>query len=158
VTLTVEAGPDSTARVELAPGRHVVGRAASADVRIDDPDLELHHLVVDVDPAGRTAIVQLAGRSPVRDVALGAGDDRPAGASRLLRAGGSRVRLEAMPSGDDEKAATLGVTRGDGRSTVRHGRSPCGRRCRSSRPTAQPREVEPPGASSPAPARSPVAW
>ncbi len=66
VVVTVEAGPDSGQRLALPPGRHVIGRAAGARVRLDDATVELHHAVVDVTADGRISLTQVAGRVPCR--------------------------------------------------------------------------------------------
>ena len=48
LVLVVEAGPAAGATIELGAGRHVIGRATSARVHLDDDLVELHHAVVDV--------------------------------------------------------------------------------------------------------------
>ncbi|WP_171203532.1 FHA domain-containing protein, partial [Pseudokineococcus marinus] len=50
--LHVVAGPDAGLVVPLPPGRHVLGRGAGADVRLDDPRLSRRHLRLDVDRRG----------------------------------------------------------------------------------------------------------
>ena len=59
------AGPAVGAPVGLGPGRHLVGRARGAAVRLADPDVEPHHAVLDVGLDGAVTILQLAGRVPV---------------------------------------------------------------------------------------------
>jgi DNA segregation ATPase FtsK/SpoIIIE, S-DNA-T family len=59
-------GPAVDAPVLLAPGRYVLGRAAGADIRIDDDAVEAHHAVLDIGPDGEPRVVQLAGRVPIR--------------------------------------------------------------------------------------------
>ena len=66
VVLVCEAGPASGPAVALPAGRHVVGRSPGAAVRIDDPSVEPHHVLVDVAPGGAVAVVQLTGRVPCR--------------------------------------------------------------------------------------------
>jgi hypothetical protein len=61
------AGPDARRTIDLAAGRHFVGRARTCDVVIDDPSLEAHHVVVTIDPAAgggfaSCAVAQLTGR------------------------------------------------------------------------------------------------
>ena len=58
-------GVDCGGRNHLGIGRHFVGRARTATVRCDDPALELHHAVVDVEPDGSVVVSQLAGLHPV---------------------------------------------------------------------------------------------
>ncbi len=65
--LDIVAGPDAGRAVALEPGRHLVGRASSCRIAIDDPSVESHHAVVDVPVAGPPQLVaQLAGRQPIR--------------------------------------------------------------------------------------------
>lgn len=59
-------GPDAGTTFELTAGRHLVGRATSATVRCDDPDLQAHHAVLDVSAAGAVTVMQLTGRSAIR--------------------------------------------------------------------------------------------
>ncbi len=66
VNCTWNTGPDAGGAVELCIGRHLVGRARTADVRCDDPTLEPHHLLLDVLDDGTVVATQLAGRLPVR--------------------------------------------------------------------------------------------
>jgi DNA segregation ATPase FtsK/SpoIIIE, S-DNA-T family len=64
-TLTWVAGPDAGGTTLLAPGTHIIGRAAGAAVRCDDAALEPHHLLVHVSASG-VSLRQLTGRVPVR--------------------------------------------------------------------------------------------
>jgi DNA segregation ATPase FtsK/SpoIIIE, S-DNA-T family len=57
-------GPDAGGASTLPTGEHVVGGSASASIRCDDPDLEPHHLLVEVGDG--VTVQQLAGRVPVR--------------------------------------------------------------------------------------------
>lgn len=66
VEYAVVAGPACTRWQPLTPGRHWVGRAASASVSIADPALELHHGTLDVSEHGEVTFTQLAGRVPAR--------------------------------------------------------------------------------------------
>ncbi len=70
------AGRDAGRRIGLAPGRHIVGRNASAAVRSEDPSVELHHAVLVVAEDGTILVEQLTGRQPLRrrdgEVDLGA--------------------------------------------------------------------------------------
>ena len=66
VEVAVIAGPSCIAWRSLAPGRHRVGRAPEVDLRIDDPDVELHHGLLDVGEDGTVTFTQLTGRVPVR--------------------------------------------------------------------------------------------
>ena len=79
------AGRDAGRRVGLSPGRHVVGRSASAAVRTEDPTVELHHAVLAVADDGTIRVAQLTGRQPVqfRDGVL----DLAAGSLAIVEAG-----------------------------------------------------------------------
>src|SRR3954451_5552770 len=72
--LTWEAGPDAGGTTVLGDGSHIIGRAAGAAVRCDDPALEPHHLLMEVSAAG-AVVRQLTGRVPARL------DDGPLGES-----------------------------------------------------------------------------
>jgi S-DNA-T family DNA segregation ATPase FtsK/SpoIIIE len=89
VALWVDAGPAAGGRHLLGPGRHVVGRSRWATVRVDDPALAPHQLLVDVDAGGDVAFTQLAGRLNVRA-------DVDAGGSGALIVGASRLRFERV--------------------------------------------------------------
>jgi DNA segregation ATPase FtsK/SpoIIIE, S-DNA-T family len=64
VAVAVGVGPACERRIDLPPGRHTVGRAASARVRVDDPSVELHHGVLDVAADGSFGFTQLTGSFP----------------------------------------------------------------------------------------------
>jgi DNA segregation ATPase FtsK/SpoIIIE, S-DNA-T family len=59
-------GPAVDAPAVLLPGRYVLGRAAGADIRIDDDAVEAHHVVLDIRGDGELRLVQLTGRVPIR--------------------------------------------------------------------------------------------
>jgi DNA segregation ATPase FtsK/SpoIIIE, S-DNA-T family len=88
---TWRTGPDAGRCHPLAIGRHLVGRAHSAEVDADDPALQPHHLMLEARPDG-VVLTQLTGRVPVRvnghaldhAVLLGEGDVVEVGASTLL--------------------------------------------------------------------------
>ena len=65
VTVVQVAGPAIGRPVGLGPGRHLVGRAPGAAVRLTDPHVEPHHAVLDVGVDGAVTILQLAGRVPI---------------------------------------------------------------------------------------------
>ena len=58
-------GPDAGGHRLLGPGRHLIGRAHTAAVRCDDPSLEPHHALLDVQPDGALSVTQLTGRAPI---------------------------------------------------------------------------------------------
>ena len=64
VEVAIGVGPACERWTTLPPGRHTVGRAATAAVRIDDPAVELHHGVLDVAADGTVAFTQLTGAFP----------------------------------------------------------------------------------------------
>ncbi len=128
VELAVVAGPSCTVWRPLPPGRHAVGRAASADIRLDDDSVELHHGVLDVDDIGSMVFIQLTGRVPVRiggqpcdrTQRVVPGDSLLIGASRIdVRAVGDQADQagRTSPVGGSAGASSLRIaTRGDGSS------------------------------------------
>jgi len=64
VEVVVEAGPSAGASFLLGPGRHVVGRAVTAAVRVDDALIELHHALIEVSATAAVTFTQIAGRVP----------------------------------------------------------------------------------------------
>ena len=94
-----ESGPAVAAPVALAAGRHVVGRAAGAAVRLLDERAELHHGVLDIDGAG-VRFTQLTGRTPC-DVG---GRTDSAHAERLTFVLGAS-RISVRPAGGAATAA-----------------------------------------------------
>jgi DNA segregation ATPase FtsK/SpoIIIE, S-DNA-T family len=149
VTVAVGVGPACERWITLPPGRHMVGRAASARIRIDDPSVELHHGVLDVAADGSAAFTQLTGSFPatVDGVPCGArhhigpGSDVSIGTSRLLfggRTGG--VGMPRITGG-----SIVPADRDPWRSVVRRGPSDVGE--------ATPPALDVP--ESPAPHRAP---
>jgi S-DNA-T family DNA segregation ATPase FtsK/SpoIIIE len=112
VTVVREGGPDAGPATSLAPGRHVVGRAATADVTVADGSLEPHHALLDIGADGDVEVVQLAGRVPCR---VG-GEPAPVRAEvrdgGVLVLGASRLRV-SRASGATPGGATLAATAGD---------------------------------------------
>lgn len=101
----VLSGPAVGPPHHLGPGSHVVGRAAGADVRLEDPTVEAHHLVVDVDGAGRARVVQITGRCPAL---VG---DRPLDGHAVLHPGQElaigTTRLRVVSEDPDESTAAV---------------------------------------------------
>ena len=118
VDVAVLSGPACQRWVRLGPGRHSVGRAPSAVVRVDDPAVELHHAVLDVEVDGSVSFTQLTGTFPASvdgmpcdpghrldigcSVSFGASRlaiGRPSGGSTILTSlvGGSVVAAERDP-------------------------------------------------------------
>src|SRR3954470_11718524 len=91
-----EAGPDAGGTTTLDHGTHIIGRAAGAAVRCDDPALEPHHLLIEISAAG-AVLRQLTGRVPARV------DDGPLDESLIVDC---RARVEVGSS-------VLELVRGD---------------------------------------------
>ena len=64
VEVAVGVGPACERWMALPPGRHTVGRATTAAVRVDDPAVELHHGILDVATDGTVTFTQLTGPFP----------------------------------------------------------------------------------------------
>ena len=64
VEVAVGVGPACERWITLPPGRHTAGRAVTASVRVDDPAVELHHGLLDVDADGTVTFTQLTGPFP----------------------------------------------------------------------------------------------
>ncbi|WP_420451481.1 FtsK/SpoIIIE domain-containing protein [Ilumatobacter sp.] len=86
VEAAVVSGPAVTTWRGVVPGRHLVGRAPHAALRIDDPTVEAHHAVLVVGDGGEVDLVQLTGAVPIRR-------EDGAGAMLSLRIGSSTVAL-----------------------------------------------------------------
>ena len=112
-------GPDAGRSTTLPAGRHLVGRAATAAVRCDDPRLEAHHVALEVLGDGTVWATQLTGRVPVRT-----GDGAPLrGRTALtgdctLEIGASTLRLiegaASVPESVAAGASTAATVRADG--------------------------------------------
>jgi S-DNA-T family DNA segregation ATPase FtsK/SpoIIIE len=122
VAVTCIAGPAAGPSVPLPAGRHVVGRARDAAVRVADDMVEPHHAIVDVGDDGSVTFTQLTGRVPCRvdgRRVSGRTELRPGDAVLL---GASRIVVGRPPAGGDTEAgATLAVRPDDPwrRSVVR---------------------------------------
>jgi hypothetical protein len=102
VDVAIATGPACAPWTPLATGRHTVGRATSADVCIDDADVELHHGILDVGADGSLCFTQLTGRVPVTvDGEVGSGA-QPVPAGGVVRLGTSELlfRSARHPSPD----------------------------------------------------------
>ncbi|MEX2626618.1 MAG: FtsK/SpoIIIE domain-containing protein, partial [Ilumatobacteraceae bacterium] len=112
VEVAVECGPAVGPAVPLAPGRHVIGRARGAAIRIADRSVEPHHALLDVSADGVIAVVPLTGRTPLLD------GDRPRGGSTRLVAGSTiaigATRLRIGPPSPAPPPVRTGVVPGDG--------------------------------------------
>ena len=97
-----ESGPAVGAPVALAAGRHVVGRATGAAVRLLDDRAELHHGVLDIDGTG-VRFTQLTGRTPCD---LGGPADTAHAERRTFALGASRISVRPV-AGAATAPATL---------------------------------------------------
>ena len=109
VNCTWNTGPDAGASIELGVGRHLVGRAATATVRCDDPSLEPHHLLIEILDDGTIHATQLTGRLPVRADGAPLVGRTAIAASAVLELGSSTLVLGAPPVD-----ASPAVVRADG--------------------------------------------
>ena len=66
IEFAVTSGPAVSSWQPLASGRHHLGRGRHVSIRIDDPLIEPHHAVVDVDADGTFEVIQLTGVVPIR--------------------------------------------------------------------------------------------
>ncbi len=110
VTVVQVAGPAIGRPVGLGPGRHLVGRAPGAAVRLTDPHVEPHHAVLDVGANGAVTILQLAGRVPIM---VGEGPvDGPTAVPHhvTVELGASRLLVADRPAAD---AVATGGSAGD---------------------------------------------
>lgn len=108
IVVVTDAGPAAGGSVTLGTGRHVIGRASGAAVRLRDDLVELHHAVIDVDAAGVAALTQLAGRVPCR-VSAPSGD-APATVTALATAT-ANTPVEAATVVPDDGVAVIGASR-----------------------------------------------
>jgi hypothetical protein len=95
----IVAGPDAGRLVGVAPGRHLVGRAAGCHLVIDDPAVESHHAVLTVGVSGGLHLAQVAGRSPVLV------DGRPVGDGVVLGPGAAIEIGDSLVVRRDARAA-----------------------------------------------------
>ena len=120
VRIAVSVGPACSPSITLPPGRHTLGRAATAAIRVDDPAVELHHGVVDVAADGAATFTQLTGTFPATIDGDPCRPDHPIVGS--LTIGNSRVVLR--PNAEADLAPTGSIVpaeRDPWRSTVRRG-------------------------------------
>ncbi|MDQ3737983.1 MAG: FHA domain-containing protein, partial [Actinomycetota bacterium] len=88
------AGPDAGSVLALTPGRHLVGRAVDASLRLDDPLLEPYAALVDVDHSGQVTFTQLTGRATA--TVAGGHDPGPTVivAGQSIELGSSRLEVD----------------------------------------------------------------
>ena len=89
------AGPDAGRSVELASGAYLVGRATHCALRIDDPALEAHHVLIRIGYDRAVEVTQLSGRAPI--AVDGTCADGPTRVGRVVEVGDSRLELASEP-------------------------------------------------------------
>ena len=65
LVVRITAGPDCRLVGAFETGRWTIGRSPAAHLRVDDPTVELHHVMIDAD-MDTVRVTQLAGQVPVR--------------------------------------------------------------------------------------------
>jgi DNA segregation ATPase FtsK/SpoIIIE, S-DNA-T family len=64
LVVSITAGPDCRIVGAVETGRAIIGRSPAAHLRVDDPTVELHHVMIDAD-MDTVRVTQLAGQVPV---------------------------------------------------------------------------------------------
>ncbi len=125
VVVAVVVGPACDRRVALSPGRHTVGRASSAVVRVDDPTVELHHGVFDVDVDGSVTFTQLTGAFPASVDGVPCRPGQPVEPGDSLCLGASRLLIGRPDESADSRpvggGSVVAADRDPWRSVVRRG-------------------------------------
>jgi DNA segregation ATPase FtsK/SpoIIIE, S-DNA-T family len=101
-----------------------VGRASSAEVRVDDPTVELHHGVLEVAADGAVAFTQLTGSFPATVDGVACRPAHPIGAGGSLSIGNSRLvfgRRTDAASTDHLAGRVVPAEHDPWRSVVRRG-------------------------------------
>lgn len=151
IEVAIGTGPACAPWTRLATGRHTVGRAISADVCIDDADVELHHGVLDVGADGSLRFTQLTGRVPATvdgEVCTGTRLVRPGG---VIRLGASELLFRSAQHPSPDRTSPAGRLSSAG-SVVASDRDPWRRvvhrapSVAASRPVAPIEVPEPPAA------------
>jgi DNA segregation ATPase FtsK/SpoIIIE, S-DNA-T family len=92
-------GPSIDGPVSLGPGRHVIGRGAGLAVCVDDPLVEVHHLLLGIDRDGTSWVVQLAGRIPALVDGEPVDGPTPIVPGSTIDLGATRLRVVAWSEG-----------------------------------------------------------
>jgi S-DNA-T family DNA segregation ATPase FtsK/SpoIIIE len=132
IDVAVGAGPACGRWITLGPGRHTVGRAPSADVLVDDPTVEPHHAVIDVDVDGIATFTQLTGTIPVTVDGTPAATRQRIEPGQVVRFGSSRLELRATARAPRGQGSVVPSNEDPWRHVVRRG------------PTPPPRPATPP--------------
>ena len=64
LVVSITAGPDCRVVGAVETGRWIIGRSPAAHLRVEDPTVELHHVMIDAD-MDTVRVTQLAGQVPV---------------------------------------------------------------------------------------------
>ena len=124
VEVAVLVGPACERWVRLGPGRHRVGRAPTAAVRVDDPGVELHHGVLDVAADGSARFIQLTGMFPATIDGAPCDPTRSLEPGCSLSLGTSRLAIGRFPRRGETTPPTSEVVRNVGGSIVAVDRDP----------------------------------
>ena len=109
VSCDVTAGPEAGRSYVLAPGRHRVGRDPDNDVRIDDPTVSAHHLVIDVQDDLSTQLVPAADVvNPLTVNGVTVTDPVPVGPNDVVQFGATAVALRVFSRSSDSERDQLG--------------------------------------------------
>jgi S-DNA-T family DNA segregation ATPase FtsK/SpoIIIE len=90
---TWQTGPDAGATFLVGPGRHLVGRAHTADIRCDDLLLQPHHALLEIGIDGELALTQLTGRAPLLVDGVAATDTMHLADTATIEVGASALEL-----------------------------------------------------------------
>ncbi len=109
LAVAVASGPACVPWRRLVAGRYTVGRAASADLRIEDPAVELHHGVLEVDDEAGVRFTQLTGRVPATIGGVPCSEAHRVGPDCSIRLGASEVIIRTRSDADlDGRPAVVG--------------------------------------------------
>ena len=110
-------GPDCSAPITLEPGRHVIGRASTACLQLDDPALEFHHVLVTVANDATASVVQLAGRCPVSIDGTSVSEPTSLPDGALLQLGSTELLIRIPPA---DRPLTDHIDAGAGSARIEH--------------------------------------
>lgn len=114
VEVAVVAGPAASNWVPLPAGRHLVGRAVHARLRLDDPGVEPHHALLLVATDGTVGIAQLSGPVPIRIDGRSLGPDSAIGIDDRIVIGSSTLRFRRPLVGAADAVARSAADLGAG--------------------------------------------
>lgn len=104
---TWRTGPDAGATHDLGVGRHLVGRAHTADVRCDDPSLQPHHALAEVRLDGGLVLTQLTGRTPMLIDGLVIAGEATAPNGSVIELGASTIEFRRATGTTDSGGAHI---------------------------------------------------